>query len=168
MWIENSVTRVTVWHHEAYQVMPNSYPEWRNFQLAPNNHDVFFFLHTLSSTIVLKIEYALFYQFCAKLLKHIFDQERLGSTTSWCTRSFYTLSCKTEISRTDENRGKPGRYERKCCRVCKKKLNRTQFFVSFTSKDKTYLTRPYPIRVIDKSQYEHVHNDTIFKTKALE
>ena len=25
--IENSVTRVTVRHHEAYRVMPNSYPE---------------------------------------------------------------------------------------------------------------------------------------------
>ena len=27
MQIENSVTRIIVWHHEACQVMPNSYPE---------------------------------------------------------------------------------------------------------------------------------------------
>ena len=26
VWIENSVTRVTVQHHEARRVMPNSYP----------------------------------------------------------------------------------------------------------------------------------------------
>ena len=36
--IENSVTRVTVRHHEPHRLMPNSYPEWRNFQFAPNNH----------------------------------------------------------------------------------------------------------------------------------
>ena len=34
-------------HHKACWVMPNSYPEWRNFQFAPNNHYWFFFLHTL-------------------------------------------------------------------------------------------------------------------------
>ena len=50
--IENSVTRVTVRHHEACRVMPNSYAERRNFQFAPNNHYRFFFLHTVPSTIV--------------------------------------------------------------------------------------------------------------------
>ena len=61
VWIENSVTRVTVRHHETCRVMPNSYPEWRNFQLSksrdaeqlplwwnfqfvPNNHYGIFFL----------------------------------------------------------------------------------------------------------------------------
>ena len=28
--IENSVSRVTIRHHKACRVMPNSYPEWRN------------------------------------------------------------------------------------------------------------------------------------------
>ena len=40
--IENSVTTVTVRHHEACWVMPNSYPERRNCQFAPNNHYRFF------------------------------------------------------------------------------------------------------------------------------
>ena len=35
---KNSVTRVTVLHHEACMVIPNSYPEWRNFQSAHQNH----------------------------------------------------------------------------------------------------------------------------------
>ena len=43
--IENSITRVTV-RHEACWVMPNSYPERWNFQLALNNHYQFFFWHT--------------------------------------------------------------------------------------------------------------------------
>ena len=32
--IENSVTRVTVRHHDACRVMPNSYSEWRNFEFS--------------------------------------------------------------------------------------------------------------------------------------
>ena len=39
--IENSVTTVTVQHREACRVMPNSYPECRDFQFASNNHDSF-------------------------------------------------------------------------------------------------------------------------------
>ena len=42
--IENSVTTVTVQHRKACRVMPNSYPEWRDFQFAPNNHYGFFSL----------------------------------------------------------------------------------------------------------------------------
>ena len=76
--IENSVMRVTVRHHEACRVMPNSYPEWRNFQLAPKNHYGFFFLHTLLSTIAFRLEYVLFYQFYAKITA-FFDQEKFGT-----------------------------------------------------------------------------------------
>ena len=47
MRIENSVTRVTVWHHQACRVMPNSYPEWQNFQFPPISHYGFFFLHKI-------------------------------------------------------------------------------------------------------------------------
>ena len=52
--IENSVTRVTVRHHEAVRVMRNSYPEWRNFQFESNNHYEFSFLLTFPSTIAFK------------------------------------------------------------------------------------------------------------------
>ena len=55
--IENSVTRVTVRHHKAWRVMLNIYPEWWNFQFAPNNNYGFFFLHTLPSTIAYRLEY---------------------------------------------------------------------------------------------------------------
>ena len=62
--------------------MPNSYPEWWNFQLAPNNHYRFFFLHT----IPLKAKYVLFYQFYAKISTFSIKKcsVRLLSTTSWC------------------------------------------------------------------------------------
>ena len=59
---------------------PNSYPEWRNFQFAPNNHYWFFFLHTLPSTTAFK-----FYQFYAKMCT--FSIKKCSvlhlSTTSW-------------------------------------------------------------------------------------
>ena len=77
MRIENSVTRVTA------SCMPNSYPEWRKFQFASNNHYKFFFLHTLPSTTV--INYALFYQFCVKISTFSIKKcsVQLPSTTSW-------------------------------------------------------------------------------------
>ena len=96
--IENSVTRVAVRHHEACRVMrQNSYPEWRNFQFALNNHyirNVFFFLHTFSSTIAFKFRFVLFYQFtlfdheCSGwLLSTTLTSKRLAETdvkmTSW-------------------------------------------------------------------------------------
>ena len=55
--------KVTVRHHEACRVMRNIYPEWRNFQFALKSH----FLYTLPLTVVFKLEYALFYQFYAKM-----------------------------------------------------------------------------------------------------
>ena len=47
VWIETFVPRVTVRHHEACQVIPNSDPEGQIFLSTPNHHDRFFFLHTL-------------------------------------------------------------------------------------------------------------------------
>ena len=41
--------------------MLNSYPEWRNFQFAPNIQYGFFFLHTLHATIAFKLDHVLFY-----------------------------------------------------------------------------------------------------------
>ena len=84
--IENSVKRVTVRHHKACRVMLNSYPEWQNFQFAPNKHYWFFFLHTLSSTIVFRLEYLLFYQLYTEITTFSIKKclVRLPSTTSWC------------------------------------------------------------------------------------
>ena len=64
---ENSVMRVTLRHHKACRVMPNSYPKWQNFQFPPNNHFGFFFLHTTASTIAFKRLYALFSQYNAEI-----------------------------------------------------------------------------------------------------
>ena len=88
MWIENSitmVTMVTLRHHKACQVMPNSYPKWQNFLFAPNNHYRFVFLHTLPLTIVFKLGCVLFYQFYAKISIVLIKKYsvQLISTTSW-------------------------------------------------------------------------------------
>ena len=45
----------------------NSYPSNRISIRTEKNHYRFFFLHTLPSTIVVKLEYALFYHFYAKV-----------------------------------------------------------------------------------------------------
>ena len=42
------------------------YPEWRDFQFAPNKHYGFFFLHNLPSTIAFRLEYVFVYQFYAE------------------------------------------------------------------------------------------------------
>ena len=49
--------------------MPNTNPEWLNFQFTLNNHYGLFFLHTLhiSSTIATKPQDALFYQLYSKI-----------------------------------------------------------------------------------------------------
>ena len=78
MRIEISVTRVIVRHHEACRVMPNIYPEWQNFQFAPSSHYRFILLHTLPSTIVFKLGYALFYQFYVKWVHFRSSNVRFG------------------------------------------------------------------------------------------
>ena len=47
VWTEISVTRVTVRHHKACRVMPNSDTEGQSFLSTPNSHGSFVFLHTL-------------------------------------------------------------------------------------------------------------------------
>ena len=64
--IENSLTGATVRHHEACQVMPNSYPEWRNFQFALNSHYGLFFLHTLPLSTALSLNVCYFVNFTLK------------------------------------------------------------------------------------------------------
>ena len=134
MRIENFVTRVTVRHHKACRVMPNSYPSWRNFQFAPKNHHKFFFWHTLPSTTAFRLKFVLFYQYdharittfsskkCSvRLLSQELTSKRLAhndvkmtlKSTSWRhARCRLTPLYKTELFRTGEIRGKP-------CWVCK-------------------------------------------------
>ena len=51
--------------------------KWRNFQFAPKNHYGFFFLHTLPSTVAVRLEYVLFYQFYAIITTFV-DQKKFG------------------------------------------------------------------------------------------
>ena len=75
--IENSVTRVTVRHHEACRVMPNGYPSDGILNLHQRTIMDFFFLHTLPSTIAFRLEYV-FYQVYAKITTFI-DQEKFST-----------------------------------------------------------------------------------------
>ena len=61
--IENSITRIFVLHHEACQAMPNSYPEWQNFQFAQNDQ---IWISFLAYILHLSLN-VLFYQFNAKI-----------------------------------------------------------------------------------------------------
>ena len=51
VWIDKSVTRVTVRHHKACRMIPNSDPEWQIFLTTPYTHERYFFLHTFWFTI---------------------------------------------------------------------------------------------------------------------
>ena len=85
MRIENPVTRVTTRHHEVCWLMPNSYPEWRDFQFAPHNHYGFFFLYTFPLTSAFKLKYVLFYQFNFKFL-HLRPRNLRFVSYLWCCR----------------------------------------------------------------------------------
>ena len=145
MRIENSITRVTVRHHEVCRVMPNSYPEWQNFQFTPNNHYGFFFLHTFPSTIAFKLEiqYALFYQFYAKtnifFIKkysvHLLSKTLMSKlqkmvendVKNWChaRELSYTPSCKTTFpsrGRVHRNSGRASTQSDQSCLSAWRKL----------------------------------------------
>ena len=86
MRIENSVTRVTVWHHEtrhhdACRLMWISYPEWRNFQFAPDSHFGLFFLHTPSSSTAFNFK-PVNLSFYTKI-STFFGQEKFGSASTF-------------------------------------------------------------------------------------
>ena len=59
--------RVTVRHHEACLVIPESSPKWRNFQLALNSHYGFFFLHILPLPTAFKLKCVLFCKYYANI-----------------------------------------------------------------------------------------------------
>ena len=71
--IENSVTRVTVRHH-----LPNSYPSDGIFNLLRRTIMDSFSCIPFPSTIALRLEYVLFYQFYAKITT-FFDEEKFGT-----------------------------------------------------------------------------------------
>ena len=75
MLIENSVTRVTVRLHERCRTVT-----WvTEFSICTEEPLwILFFLHTLPLTVAFRLEYVLFYQFCAKITK-FFDQEKFGT-----------------------------------------------------------------------------------------
>ena len=109
--IENSVTRVTVRHHEACRVMPNSCPKWRNFQFAQNTHDGFFFLHIFPSTIALKLEYAKITVFFIKKCSVRFLPKTLMSkclaendVKNWC------CDVKTDVKRMTWHHARESSY----------------------------------------------------------
>ena len=98
---ENSVTSVTTRRHEACRVMPNSYPGWRNFQFAPNNHYWFFFLHTLPLTFAFMLEFMLFYQFYAEITIFFLSSDvRFGS---YLRRWYRNVCRKTDVNMTSKS-----------------------------------------------------------------
>ena len=68
--IENSVTRVTVWYHEACRVT--------EFSICTEEPLWILFLAYSSSTVAFRLEYVLFHQFYAKLTT-FFDQGKFGT-----------------------------------------------------------------------------------------
>ena len=65
--------RVTVRHHEACLVMPNSYPSDRIFNLHLTT-----ITDSFSCILFFRLEYVLFYQFNTKIII-FFDQEKFGT-----------------------------------------------------------------------------------------
>ena len=112
--IENSVTMVTVRHHDACRVMPNIYPEWRNLQFNPSSHYRFFFLHTLLSTIAFRLEYVGFFlsiyakittffsikKCSVRLLSYTLTSKRLRKLT-WKWRQDVKITSKRKNHHTD-------------------------------------------------------------------
>ena len=135
MLIENSVTRVTVLHHEACQVMPNSYPSDGIFNLhrrtIMDSFSCILFLRQLH----LDLNMCFLYQFYAKITT-FFDQEKFSTAPflyvdvetfgrnrrendikndvkivilTSCTRAVLHHSCKTTFLSPRQGHRNPGR-----------------------------------------------------------
>ena len=133
--IENSVTRVTVRHHESGQI-------------EPNDHYRFIFLHTLPSTIAVKI-YIVKKKKKKKKKNYIFRPRnvRFGSSPIHWRRNVWLKNDVNMTSRCQKWRGNvkiviltsctrvvlqplskttfrsPGRVHRNTGRVCKKRIS---------------------------------------------
>ena len=55
-WIEKCILRlkITIWHHEACQVMANCDPKEQTFLFHPHKNGVFFFANSSGSTLFSK------------------------------------------------------------------------------------------------------------------
>ena len=136
--IEYSVTRVTVWHHKASFVTPNSYLVWRNFQYTPNNRYGFFFLHAL-----LKLEkvtpvawiFVSQRRWCRSVwwkMTSVLTAKRQKDILTSCTRVVIHTPCKTTISGTNHSEN-PVRYARKFFFFKKEKItNKNNTFKLYT------------------------------------
>ena len=134
-------------------MMPNSDPEGRIFLSVPNNHDRFFFLHTLLSPVFdfnvrVEINESHYYTLTSAILKvdGVCDVAMTSSpnvlTTEFCDVLYnqcfdnkccclffiYPTGrirvCKIRFVSTGENRGKP-------CLVCKKSFSDSVYRIKF-------------------------------------
>ena len=92
--IENSVTRVTDWHHKIFLLMSNSYLSDIIFN---SQWTTIFFSHTLPSAVALKLEY-MSYFIIIFTLKYINLQSRtvqFGSSQGrWCQNVWQKMTSK--------------------------------------------------------------------------
>ena len=128
VWIEIFVTRVTVRHHEACpsDAEQLSQASWCRTVIPSdrifNSHRTTTIIDSFSCILFLRRLYLIlsmryFINFTLKYVhfryKKMFSSVPIYDVLTACTKSSYMPSCKTEISRTGGNRGKP-------FRVCKK------------------------------------------------
>ena len=59
VWIDKSVPRVTVWHHEALPSDAKQWPEGQIYRSMPLTNDRFFFLHTFLCKSLNKLQFYL-------------------------------------------------------------------------------------------------------------
>ena len=176
MLIENSVTRITVWHHERCRTVT---PSDGIFNLHQRTIMDFFFFHTVSSTIAFRLEYVLFYQFNAKITT-FFDQEKFGTAPllyvdvetfggNWHKKWRQDVKNAAKTSKPSSWRHEresshpscettfpsPGRVHGKPDRVCKKYSSRIpdKVFCDFHQcwQILSYIY-PYPTRGLDKKR----------------
>ena len=81
MRIENSVMRVTVWHHKACLKMPNSYPELLSFPFALNQH--YIFLHTFLRHLHLSLKMCYLTYFFNFTLKYLVQKKMFDSAPTY-------------------------------------------------------------------------------------
>ena len=95
---ENSVRTVIVRQDEACWMMPNSYPEWRNFQFAPSNHYGFF--SCIPSLWKLHLNFHVHYFITITLKKYIFGQAMFCSAPT-CDIDIKMFDGKWHKKKTD-------------------------------------------------------------------
>ena len=138
MQIEKSVRGSLFGITRLCRVMLNSDPEGRIFLSAPNNHDRFFFLHTLWSpafdfNVGVELRDVLYNQCCFL----IYPRGRI-------------MVCKISFVSTGENRGKS-------CLVCKKLLSLNGTVNRIFLERKTFFLKPYTTNLILVASYFNIY-----------